>query len=418
MKTIIKNEVNILIISHYYWPENFKINELSNYLSKKNKITILTGFPSYPNKQIFQNLKKSDLYKFKNIEIIRVPVLLRGKTRFSIFLNYLSYLISLSTFGILKLMHRKFDSILVFGTSPPSVMIPAILLSKLKNIKVTFWVLDLWPETLMSMNIIKNKFLIKLVRIYVSYIYNLSNLIFAQSKTFIKEIAKYCKNKKKIIYFPTWADHIKKSKINKKKILFKKNIFYITFAGNIGEAQDFENILNCADIIKFNYKIKWLIVGDGSKYIWLKDQIKKRQLSSNFILTGNLSKDQMPYILNNSDCLLITLKKGGIDKLTVPGKLSNYMMSRRPILGMINGETSEIIKQSKCGLVCNSGDYKKLSKNIKTIFKYSKIKKNKLGINAFKYMKKNFDREKQFRKAEFFLKELNQNKKSENLILG
>ena len=33
-------------------------------------------------------------------------------------------------------------------------------------------------------------------------------------------------------------------------------------------------------------------------------------------------------------------------------------------------------------------------------------------------MKKNFDREKQFRKAEFFLKELNQNKKSENLILG
>ena len=216
MKTIIKNEVNILIISHYYWPENFKINELSNYLSKKNKITILTGFPSYPNKQIFQNLKKSDLYKFKNIEIIRVPVLLRGKTRFSIFLNYLSYLISLSTFGILKLMHRKFDSILVFGTSPPSVMIPAILLSKLKNIKVTFWVLDLWPETLMSMNIIKNKFLIKLVRIYVSYIYNLSNLIFAQSKTFIKEIAKYCKNKKKIIYFPTWADHIKKSKINKK----------------------------------------------------------------------------------------------------------------------------------------------------------------------------------------------------------
>ena len=98
---------------------------------------------------------------------------------------------------------------------------------------------------------------------------------------------------------------------------------------------------------------------------WLKNQIKKRNLNSNFILTGNLNKDEIPYILKNSDCLLIVLKKSKIDKFTVPGKLSNYMMSKKPILGMIDGETFDIIKNSNFGLVCKSGEFKNLSQNIK-----------------------------------------------------
>ena len=337
--------MKILILTHYFWPENFKINELAEFLNKKNKITVLTGFPSYPNKELFNKTVKSKLYKYKNIEIIRVPIFKRKKNRFSIFLNYLSFLISLSTVGIVKLLNRKFDLILVFGTSPPSVMIPAIILSKIKKIKIAFWVLDLWPETLISMNIIKNKLILKIIEYYTSFIYNFSSLIFAQSKAFIRKIKNKCNNKKKIKYLPTWADDQLIGEIDRNNSkLFKKYFFYITFTGNIGEAQDFDNILNAAELIKNNDKIKWLIVGDGSKLEWLKKQIKKKELFDNFILTGHISKKQIPQILNKSDCLLVTLKKGGIDEFTVPGKLSNYMVSKKPILGMINGETLDIIK--------------------------------------------------------------------------
>ena len=80
-----------------------------------------------------------------------------------------------------------------------------------------------------------------------------------------------------------------------------------------------------------------------------------------------------PEILHKSDCLLITLKKGGIDKLTVPGKLSDYMMFRKPIVGMINGETYKIIKDTKCGFVPKSEIIKSF-KNINVLFKYSKTK--------------------------------------------
>ena len=153
-------------------------------------------------------------------------------------------------------------------------------------------------------------------------------------------------------------------------------------------------------------KIKWLVVGNGSKYEWLKSEINRRELNDRFILTGNLSSKFIPYILNNSNCLLVSLKKGGIDKFTIPGKLSNYMMAKKPILGMIEGETYNIIVKSKCGLVCKSGDFKSLSKNVNKIINYSKEKKRKMGMNGFKYSNTNFNRTKQLKKTLFYLKQI------------
>lgn len=55
--------MNILILSQYFWPENFRINELTSELSKikKLKIHVLTGLPSYPKKNIFKKKKLKSL---------------------------------------------------------------------------------------------------------------------------------------------------------------------------------------------------------------------------------------------------------------------------------------------------------------------------------------------------------------------
>ena len=73
--------MNILIITHYYWPENFKINEISNHLSKKaNSVSVLTGKPNYPTGSYYKgyNFFNKNLEKLNNINIYRVPVLTRG----------------------------------------------------------------------------------------------------------------------------------------------------------------------------------------------------------------------------------------------------------------------------------------------------------------------------------------------------
>ena len=60
--------MKILILSHYFWPENFKINELAEFLSKNNKITVLTGYPSYPSKELFNKINQN----YTNIKILKL----------------------------------------------------------------------------------------------------------------------------------------------------------------------------------------------------------------------------------------------------------------------------------------------------------------------------------------------------------
>ena len=82
--------MNILVISQYFWPENFRINELCKYLSKKKKITVLTSKPSYPNDQIYSKYKNID--NIGKVKIIRVPTISRGSNKITLILNYLFFI--------------------------------------------------------------------------------------------------------------------------------------------------------------------------------------------------------------------------------------------------------------------------------------------------------------------------------------
>ena len=76
--------MRILIITQYFWPENFRINEVSEELVKLgHEVSILTGYPNYPKGEIYSEFKK-DYKKFsyyKGAEIIRVPLLARKKIK-------------------------------------------------------------------------------------------------------------------------------------------------------------------------------------------------------------------------------------------------------------------------------------------------------------------------------------------------
>ena len=79
--------MRILIISQYFWPENFRVNELAEYLKKKNhKITVLTGVPNYPKGKIYKEYKinHKKFKRYKSIEIIRAPIIPRGSNYFTL----------------------------------------------------------------------------------------------------------------------------------------------------------------------------------------------------------------------------------------------------------------------------------------------------------------------------------------------
>ena len=70
--------MNILLVSQYYWPENFQINEISGELVKKNTVTVLTAQPSY-NQRIKNKYFIPEIFFKNKIKIIRLPVFPRSQ---------------------------------------------------------------------------------------------------------------------------------------------------------------------------------------------------------------------------------------------------------------------------------------------------------------------------------------------------
>ena len=46
--------MKILVLSQYFWPETFRINEVTQSLYEAGcKVTVLTGQPNYPQGEVF-----------------------------------------------------------------------------------------------------------------------------------------------------------------------------------------------------------------------------------------------------------------------------------------------------------------------------------------------------------------------------
>jgi len=382
--------MKILVLSQYFWPENFKINELAIELNKKHNVEILTSIPNYPSGKIYKDFSKSKkkFSNYKGIKIYRSWQFLRGDgNKLRLILNYISFIISSIFFGLS--LKKKYDVVFVFLPSPILTAISGIILSKIFKCKISLWVLDLWPEVLADLKIINSKYILKVLDKIINYMYQKSDLIFVQSKSFEKIIRKKTKNKK-IYVLNSWSD----------KILFKSDKYIkktnsILYLGNIGYSQNFENLIEATKILatrKINFQIT--IIGSGRKASWLSEKIDNEQLNK-FIKIEKFKKNHLlgKYIKSTDFCFL-SLRKGKGLNSTIPAKLQTYMQCSKPIIAVSDGEVKNIIEKAKCGFTSKPKDSQELANNIHKAFKLDNKTKKKYGNNAKKYALKNFDKKK------------------------
>jgi len=390
--------MKILIVTQYFWPENFRVNDLCVELQERgHNVTVLTGKPNYPDGKIFSDFKNSpEKYSnYKGIDVVRAPLIARGKSKIKLIGNYFSFAFLASVFGPIKLTGRKFDVIFVYEPSPVTVGLPAISLKYIKKAPVIFWALDLWPETLEAIGVVRSKRILKYIGLLVSFIYNRCDLLLAQSRSFIGCMQRYCKAENKIHYFPSWAeDTFSNTETSNAKEVPEANseMFSVMFAGNMGDAQDFPAILDAAETLKNHKNIRWLIVGDGRVANWVRQECQRREIEENVLLLGSYPIEKMPSFYNSADALLVSLKNEDVFNMTIPGKVQSYLASAKPIIGMLNGEGANVILESGAGYVDNAGDSTALVENVLKMEKLSVQERQSLGQSGRNYYEKEFDK--------------------------
>jgi glycosyltransferase involved in cell wall biosynthesis len=404
--------MKLLIVTQYFWPENFRINDLSLHFAQLgHKVSVITGIPNYPEGTLNKEYEVAphNFSKYGDVEIHRVRHVLRGKTKRSLFLNYLTYFLNASLQIILK--HRKVESdvVFVFAVSPITVAIPAIIYKFFTQKPVLLWVQDLWPETLSATGVVRSPKILKLIGLLVKWIYANCDYILIQSPAFEPSVRQYCSkavDQKKIFYLPNWAEQVFKETASEPRSIINKQSdkFTILFAGNIGDAQDFPSILSAAQKTKAHSHIRWVIVGDGRKRQWVQTEVERLGLVNCFYLAGHFPIERMPGFYAAADALLVSLKANDVFAKTIPGKLQSYLAAGKPIIGLISGEAQNVIHKSGAGNACDSGDSEQLAKIVLEMASMNGTQLQEMGAKARLYYEQHYERDTVFKKLEDYFK--------------
>ena len=398
------------MISQYFWPENFRINDLvSEWIQRGHEVVVLTGVPNYPMGKVFDAYKKTpdDFMAFEGAKIIRAPIIPRGSSRLALTLNYASFVISSFLCGVWRLRGIHADVIFVYEPSPVTVGLPAVWLGKIKKIPVVFWALDLWPDTLTAVGAVRSPTVLRMIGRLVQYIYNRCTLVLGQSRGFMGSIANYCNDPTKIRYFPSWAEDVfTNTGVNPApEIPVLKHGFTVLFAGNIGEAQDMPAVLGAAEKLRTHSHLRWVIVGDGRKSEWLHAEVVRRGLQDQVLMPGRFPVERMPSFYAHADALLVSLKSDPVFSMTIPGKVQTYLMTGIPLLGMLDGEGAAVIHDAHAGLTCAAGDSAALAEKVLELAAMSAEKRQHLGKNGQSYALKEFGRSQLMDRMEALLSE-------------
>ena len=404
--------MRILIVTQYFWPENFRVNDLARGLHERgHEVTVYTGKPNYPEGKFFLQYGFFDraAEDYQGIHVIRVPLVPRGSgTGVRLAINYLSFALFASLLAPLR-CRGQFDAILVYEPSPITVGLPALVLKVLKRAPLLFWVQDLWPESLSATGAVHSPWMLKMVERLVRFIYRGCDRILVQSRAFIPAVSRLVAEPQRILFFPNSAEALYQPVTVAPDTAESRNLpagFKVMFAGNIGAAQDFETILSAAEQLKSQSAIQWVILGDGRMQAWVKQEIARRGLQHCMRLLGKYPLEAMPVFFALADVMLVTLKKDPIFAMTVPAKVQSYLACARPIVAALEGEGARVINEASAGLVTASENAHALADAVLALYRMTPEARLAMGQRGRAYFEAHFERERLLNQLEGWMHEL------------
>lgn len=401
--------MRILILTQYYYPESFKSTDIGEELVKRgHQVDALVGIPNYPEGKYYKGYgvfsRRHEVVNGVNIyRCFQTP---RGKKASSIglSLNFLSFVFS-SVLWVLFFFVRKkkYDAIITHEPSPITQIIPAIILGKIRRIPVYSWILDIWPDSMVSsIGESKARYIKPILTRITEWVYKNSRLILVSSKGMMDLVNRNHDYSDKLVYFPNWCDDI--LSLPKKESDHLPEGFKIMMAGNLNDGIGIEAVVNLAERLRDIEDLYIVLVGGGTREEMLRNAFKGKGLQ-NVIMTGRKPFSEMPDLYAQADAMFLSLKKTDLPhlKATVPLRLQSYMSAGKPILAMVDGSANNVINSADCGFSAPAGDTHTLSDYIRnTVMKDPDAFKAK-GMKSRKFFEEYYQKEYCLSNLEYYI---------------
>lgn len=359
------NKKDILFLCQFFYPEyNSSASlpfDMAQHLAN-NGFTVgaLCGYPKEYN--AFGKVPKNEIVDNINIKRLKYIQLSRKKK--------LGRLVNYFSFTLTVLLHifqiRKYKSVIVFS-NPPILPVAALLANILFGTKIVFVAFDVYPEVAYASKSLNEKdFISKFMRFLNHKLFGRISQVVAlteEMKDFLLENRPEL-SPGMITIIPNWA-HENKAKKSKEAFLdfgYSESDFVVSYFGNMGICQDVETLFQAMSILRDNDKIKFLVMGHGSKLPDFREATK--EFKNVQVYDFNIG-DTFEHALAVSSCGIVSLEKG-LKGTCAPSKYYSYLQSGLPVIAVVESESylAEDVLKNNVGDSVAVGDGESLAKTI------------------------------------------------------
>lgn len=361
--------MRVLILTQWYPPEPaMLLQELAQSLQASgHQVTVLTGFPNYPSGQLYPGYKVRLRQReiLAGVPVVRVPLYPEhSRSGLRRALNYLSFALSAMLLG---LWSAPRPDVLFVYHPPLTVAVPAYVLSRLWRRPFVYQIQDMWPETLAATGMFNNQRLLGWIGRFASWVYDKAHSILVISPGFRQNLLDKGAPAEKIHVVSNWVDPSTYYRDEPDQELAAElglaGHFNVMFAGNMGEAQGLETVIEAANLLQGDasadlgmtdgeaWPPQLVLVGDGVALPRLRALAERHGLN-NVRFLGRYPAQEMPRLYALADALLVHLKDDPLFRITIPHKTLAYLGSGKPILAAVAGDVADLVESIGAGVTC------------------------------------------------------------------
>lgn len=251
---------------------------------------------------------------------------------------------------------------------------------------------DIFPQWAVDAGVMKKGLAYKFFRLKELEQYSAADVIGVQSPANLEYFAQSLPNKRyelEVVHNWTTLDKQEFVPSNYREQLGMQGKVVFFYGGNIGVAQDIDNIIRLAVALEAEPHIEFLLVGDGSEVERLKALIDEKALTNIRILPP-VGQQEYLAMLSEFDVGLVSLDKR-LQTQNFPGKILGYMYFSKPMLCSVNpgNDLKTMVERSEAGLCSLNGEDEELRLNALRLANDAELRQ-RIGQNARQLLERDF----------------------------
>jgi colanic acid biosynthesis glycosyl transferase WcaI len=347
--------MKILLYGLNYAPELTGIGKYSGEMcewlaANGHEVRVICAPPYYPEWRVGKGYKSWQYRQelINNVTVIRCPLFVPKAPKI---LNRLIHLSSFAVSSLPALFKQWFWKPEVVITIEPTFFCTpgALLFSKLRGSKSLLHIQDFELDAMLGLGMVKASAMAKFARALESWFMRRFDAISTISYSMLKKAEEKTGQPAKLFYFPNGVD-TSYLKPEADPTIFRKrwNISELTrvvlYAGNMGNKQGLEIVVQAAERLKSEANLLFIMVGTGSAKAKLFNQAEQLELT-NLKFHPLQYYEELPSLMALATVHLVIQKKGAADAV-LPSKLTSIFSV---------GGNSIITAESdtELGILCN-----------------------------------------------------------------